>query len=160
MPNTNTMSNAEEIQKLNDLHTQGVLSDDEFQTAKGRLLSGASAAGSPALSNVSEKQWLVILHLSQFAGALVPLAGMIVPILIWQLKKDDLPSVDAHGKVIANWLITSLICAFIFGLLSFVMIGIPLLMILVALAIVFPIVGAIKANNNELWRYPLSFTFF
>jgi len=27
-------------------------------------------------------------------------------------------------------------------------------------AIAFPIVGGIKANNGEVWRYPLSIQFF
>jgi hypothetical protein len=31
---------------------------------------------------------------------------------------------------------------------------------LVVCAIVFPIVGGIKANNGEVWRYPLSIAFF
>jgi uncharacterized Tic20 family protein len=35
---------------------------------------------------------------SLLAGFLIPLARLVVPILIWQLKKDDLPRLDAHGR--------------------------------------------------------------
>jgi len=48
----------------------------------------------------------------------------------------------------------------VFGFLCFVIIGIPLFMALVAVGIVFPIVGAVKANNGEVWPYPCSIAFF
>ena len=38
----------------------------------------------------------------------------------------------------------------------FVFIGIPLLVILFSLSIIFPIVGGTKASNGEAWNYPLS----
>jgi uncharacterized Tic20 family protein len=31
---------------------------------------------------------------------------------------------------------------------------------LVIIGIVFPIIGGIKANNGEVWKYPLSIPFF
>ena len=43
--------------------------------------------------------------------------------------------------------------------LSLVVIGIPLLLAVLVLTIVFPIIGGVKANNGELWRYPLSIQF-
>jgi uncharacterized protein len=106
------------------------------------------------------KQWAMWLHLSLLAGILIPGAGFIAPIVIWQIKKDDLPMLDAHGKMAVNWLISSLIYGAICFLLSFVLIGIPLLVILGILSIVFPIIGGIKANEGILWKYPLSMKFF
>lgn len=106
------------------------------------------------------KQWAMWLHLSLLAGFLIPGAGFIAPIVIWQIKKDDLPMLDAHGKMAVNWLISSLIYGAICFLLSFVLIGIPLLVILGILSIVFPIIGGIKANEGILWKYPLSMKFF
>ena len=35
-----------------------------------------------------------------------------------------------------------------------------LIYVLTALCIIFPIIGGIKANNGELWKYPLSIQFF
>ena len=48
----------------------------------------------------------------------------------------------------------------VFGLLCFVLIGIPLLVALAVAAIVFPVVGGVKANNGEVWPYPCSIAFF
>jgi phage shock protein C len=42
------MNDAEELNKLADLHARGVLSDEEFAKAKARVLSGAAAASSHA----------------------------------------------------------------------------------------------------------------
>jgi len=39
------MNDAEELNKLADLHARGVLSDDEFAKAKARLLGGQAAPG-------------------------------------------------------------------------------------------------------------------
>jgi len=104
-------------------------------------------------------QWGLFLHLSLLAGHVVPLAGWIAPILIWQLKKEEIPALDAHGKVAANWIISSLIYATVCVILIFVVVGIPLLIVLALLGVIFPIIGAIKAANGEVWQYPLSIRF-
>jgi uncharacterized Tic20 family protein len=105
------------------------------------------------------RMWAMILHLSLFAGYIVPLAGLVAPIVIWQVKKAALPGIDAHGKIVVNWIISALIYGFVFFLLTFVVIGIPLLFALGIVAIVYPIVGGIKANNGEVWKYPLTIQF-
>ena len=117
-------------------------------------------APQPFGSEKKTRETALFLHLSQFAGYLIPLAGLVVPIIIWQVKKNELPVIDAHGKNVANWMISEIIYGVIFAILSFVLIGIPLLMILGVLAIVFPIIGAIKGNNGEVWKYPGAIPFF
>jgi hypothetical protein len=108
---------------------------------------------------MNAKQWAMLLHFSLLAGFVVPFAGLIVPIIIWQLKKTEFPEIDAHGKVVVNWMISLIIYGAVCFLLSFILIGIPLLIVLGALAVIFPIIGGIKANNGELWKYPLSIPF-
>lgn len=105
------------------------------------------------------RTWAMFLHLSQLASYIVPLAGVVAPIVIWQVKKQDLPEIDDHGIVVVNWMISALIYSLVSLALVFVIIGIPLLIALVVLNIVFPIVGGVKANNGELWKYPLSIEF-
>jgi uncharacterized Tic20 family protein len=106
------------------------------------------------------KQWGMILHLSMLAGYAVPYAGLIAPILIWQLKKNELPGIDIHGKNAANWIISMIIYSVVCFLLAFVVIGVPLLIILGVLGIIFPIIAGIKANNGEVWKYPGAIGFF
>jgi len=105
------------------------------------------------------RQWAMLLHLSQLAGFVIPFGGLILPILIWQLKKEDMPELDIHGKVVANWIISETIYTIVSIVLAFVVVGIFLLIPLSIIAIVFPIMGAVKANEGQIWKYPLSISF-
>lgn len=101
----------------------------------------------------------LFLHLSQLANIIIFPIGIVVPIVLWQTQKDKMPALDAHGKMVANWMISSVIYGFVSAILVFILIGIPLIIALAIVGIVFPIVGAIKANNGELWDYPLTIKF-
>ena len=105
-------------------------------------------------------QWSMILHLSVLAGFVVPIAGLLAPIVIFILKKDDLPGIVPHAYVIFNWLISAIIYAVVSFILTFVGIGILMLGILAIMSLVFPIIGAIKASEGTVWPYPLSIKFF
>jgi uncharacterized Tic20 family protein len=165
----NSMTLADEIHKLDQLRQSGALTDEDYVKAKARVLDGAPAvpnspaffgtAGQPADVEHQTRLWAMILHLSLLAGYVVPLGGLVVPIVIWQLMKNELPGLDAHGKVVANWIISLLIYGIVAGILCVVLIGIPLLITLALLHVVFPIIGGVKANNGEVWRYPLSISF-
>jgi uncharacterized protein len=159
------MNIAEELQKLQQLRESGAISDEEFNQAKAKLLSQSAYAGGgiPVTPLDVEKQtrlWAMLLHLSQLASFIVPLAGFVAPILIWQIKQTELPGIDVHGKIVMNWIISELLYGLVGFLLLFVVVGLPLLIILGVLGIVFPIMGGIKANNGEVWKYPLSIPFF
>ncbi len=101
--------------------------------------------------------YIVMMHLSQFANYLLPLAGFVLPIVLWIAKKDEDEAVNRQGREIANWLIFELIAAVVCGLLIFVIIGIPLLIVLGIVGFVLPIIGAVKASNGEFYRYPMMF---
>jgi uncharacterized Tic20 family protein len=165
------MNVADELQTLQELHQAGALNDDEFALAKARLLSGPSGVepgtaasfettGASFMAQEQQtRQWACLLHLSILAGFVVPFAGLIVPIVIWQLKKAELPGIDVHGKNALNWILSKIIYAVICVLLVFAVIGVPLLIALGVVAVIFPIVAAIKANNGEVWKYPMAITF-
>jgi uncharacterized Tic20 family protein len=164
------MSLIEELQRLDELRQAGAIDEQDYAQAKARLLR---PAGSPrrdpvefdeeheeAVQDVQARQWAVLLHLSQFAGYVVPLGGLILPFVIWQWKKSELPEIDAHGKAVANWIVSELIYGVLCLFLAFFLIGIPLLLLLLLLGVLFPVIGAIKANQGEVWKYPLAFRFF
>ncbi|MDX1569929.1 MAG: DUF4870 domain-containing protein [Xanthomonadales bacterium] len=105
-------------------------------------------------------QWAMFIHFSIFAGVIVPYAGLIVPIVIWQLKKDEFPSLTAHAYVVLNWIISVIIYSLICAVLTLILVGVLGFVVLGILCIVFPLIGGIKANEGELWEYPLSIRFF
>jgi uncharacterized Tic20 family protein len=163
------MNVADELQKLQQLRDSGTLTEDEFVQAKAKLLQGSETHRSGQQGFYSRdssqdierqaRQWAMFLHLSQLAGFAVPIAGLVVPIVLWQMKKEELPGIDEHGKVVMNWIISEIIYGIASLLLMLVLIGIPLLIALGIVGIIFPILGGIKANNGELWPYPLSIRF-
>lgn len=111
------------------------------------------------LQTQEEKQMGMFLHLSQLLNILIPFGGVVASIVIWQTQKDKIPALDAHGKMVANFMISCVIYGVISFVLTFVLIGILGLLALAIISVVFPIVGGIKANNGELWEYPLTIKF-
>lgn len=167
------MGVAEELQKLQQLRDSGAINDDEFAAAKARVLDGStggSASGSwgfsanTALSSEElekqSRQWAMLLHLSALLGyGPVPVAGLFAPIIVWQLKKSELPAIDEHGRNAVNWMISSLIYLVVSSVLTAIVIGIPLLLAVIVCGVVFPIIAGVKASNGEVWKYPLTIEF-
>ncbi len=106
------------------------------------------------------RMWAMILHFSQLLGFLIPILGFATPIVIWQIKKDQMPELDRHGREVTNWMITALIYASICLILFILLVGIPLLYALGVVVAVFPIIGGFKASQGEFWKYPLTIPFF
>ena len=158
------MGIAEEIEKLNKLRQDGAISDQEYEKAKESILSQDQPQQGQfnqilSKSGTDVNVWSMYIHLSQFCGYAVPLAGLVVPIVLWQIKKDESEIIDKHGKIVLNWILTEFIYGIVCVLLCLVFIGFFLLIVLGILAVVFPIIGGIKANAGEVWPYPLSIDF-
>ena len=115
--------------------------------------------GPMGLQTPEERQMGMFLHLSGLAFALFFPVGIVLPIILWQTQKDKMPALDAHGKMATNWMISATIYFFVSFILMFVLIGFLTDMVVFLLAIIFPIIAAIKANNGESWNYPLTIKF-
>jgi len=111
------------------------------------------------LQTQDERQMGMFLHLSQLANVIFFPIGIIAPILLWQTQKEKMPALDAHGKMVVNWMISSTIYAVVSIVLCLVLVGFLMLLALALMGIIFPIVGGVKANKGELWQYPLVIKF-
>lgn len=107
-----------------------------------------------------DNQLLVITHLSQLLDLVTIIGGFVVPLILWLVKRDEVIGMDQHGKSILNFRISMfiyvlmcipLVLFFGLGLLGFLLIGVFYL--------IFPIINAIKASNNQAPNYPLSIQF-
>ncbi len=154
------MDVSEQLRHLEEQRRLGMLTDDEFARAKLEIGAGLPASTSYGPPDREANNWAMGIHLSQLANYALPPVGTILPIVLWQLKKNDVPSLDAHGKAVANWVLSEVIYFVAAILLSLVLIGIPLLIALAAASVIFPIIGAVKASSGEVWKYPLSIPFF
>ncbi len=104
-------------------------------------------------------QWNMLIHLSQLIGLFIPLASIVAPLILWQIKKDEDPRIDQHGKEVVNWEISLFIYSVIAGLLCFILIGFLFVPILLLMYVIFAVMGGVKANNGEFWQYPLTIRF-
>ena len=81
----------------------------------------------------------------------------IGPLVIWIVKKNDSNFIDYHGREYFNFLITYSVYGLISGILVVVLVGFLLFPIVGLLAVVFTIVGAIKAYEGKEYRIPFIF---
>lgn len=72
--------------------------------------------------------YCMMIHLSQLSSILVPGLGFIMPVVMWAANKDKSERIDRHGKVTINWLLN----------------------------LIFAVIAGVKANDDELWVYPMS----
>jgi uncharacterized Tic20 family protein len=106
----------------------------------------------------NERTLAALTHLSGLAGYLIPLGGVIVPIIIWIVKKDSkVVSSIARQALFLNIVVFLLIA--VTAILWITIILIPLVVvfwcILALFAIVLPIVGALKAFDGKYYMYPV-----
>lgn len=153
------MDRYDELKKIQELRDNGTLSEAEFAAEKARLL-GSNQAGEFRPWGMDVRSYCMMLHLSQFAAFLVPFAGIALPIVMWLIYKNESPEIDAHGRVVTNWIISALIYTCVGFLLAIIFIGFFLLLALFIVNIVFVVMGSIKANEGTVWPYPLSIRFF
>ena len=103
------------------------------------------------------RMWGMFCHISALVGLLGNGFGFILgPLIVWLAKREDDPFIDDQGKEALNFQITMFLAFVISFFLCFVVVGFFLLAILVVMEIALPIVGAVKANNGEYFRYPLT----
>lgn len=70
-----------------------------------------------------------------------------------------MPMVDMHGKEVINFQLSYTLWVFVSAMLIVLLIGIPLLIILLLVHVIFVLIGAIKADSGELYKYPLTIQF-
>ena len=108
----------------------------------------------------SENRMLGMLCvLSQFLCYFSGFGGLIVPLIIWLLKKDSSQFIDRLGRETVNFHITFLILVLISGIFCVVLIGYVLLALLCIYFLVTVIVAAVKASDGVVFRYPICFRF-
>ncbi len=112
--------------------------------------------------NKDARMWGMICHLAGlcFLIPIVPvIGGVIGPLIVWQIKKEEFGFVADQGKEAVNFQISILIYMIVSALLIFACIGSFLLPAVVIFDLVFLLIAAVKANDGERYRYPLTIRF-
>lgn len=111
------------------------------------------------IPNPDERQWAMFTHLSSFAGHLFPFANIFVPLILWSIKKDQMPFVNDQGKEAMNFQITMTIALAVAAVSLFLVVGIILLPAVWLFDVIVTIIAAVKANEGVAYRYPLCIRF-
>ncbi|MET1069933.1 MAG: DUF4870 domain-containing protein [Pseudomonas prosekii] len=114
--------------------------------------------GQELLSTPSQeaRQWAMFCHLSALLGIWIPFGTLIGPLILWQMKRESDPFIDAQGKEALNFQITVAIAATISFFLILVVIGFFLLGLIAIAGLVLTIIGGVKANEGVPYRYPFT----
>lgn len=129
------------------------------------------------MSYKNQNQRAFLLHLSAFFGYVFPFGGIIAPLVFWEVKKKESEFLNANGKEAVNFNLSFLLYSFIFGisilpfafrsvfneihhfdLFGMLSMG-SLIAVLALVRFILIIVAAIKANNGEIYHYPLTIKF-
>jgi uncharacterized Tic20 family protein len=116
--------------------------------------------------NREARYWAIAAHATALIGGFMGgIPAFLGPLIVWLVRKDEDAWSAGHGRNALNFNLS--ILAYGLGLLviSLVTFGIGLLIaipgwILLALGwFALTVVGAIKAANDQPWRYPLTIRF-
>ncbi|MDH3294158.1 MAG: DUF4870 domain-containing protein [Acidimicrobiia bacterium] len=120
------------------------------EPAAGGVVGGAAPGAVVPRSTTDESTMATLIHISAI------FTGIIGPVIIWALKRDQSDFVDRHGREAMNFQITLYIAAFISFILVFVLIGFLFLFAIFVAQILFPILAAVAASRGQDYRYPLT----
>lgn len=82
--------------------------------------------------------------------------GFVASLVVYLMYKDRGDYVRQHAANSLNVQIMTLILLLVSGLLMFVLIGFLTYPLVCVVATVIHIIGAVKANNGEMWTSPLT----
>jgi uncharacterized Tic20 family protein len=116
------------------------------------------AAGITDAVDQEDRNWAMAAHLSAVVGAWLAL-GFIGPLAVLLIRGDRSPFVRAHCVEALNFNLSVLIYVLVGWVLTFVLVGFPILLALSILWVVCTVLGLVKANRGELYRYPLTIRF-
>ena len=110
----------------------------------------------PGFPSNEERNWAVFAHLGGFALYLLgfALGHVLVPLVIWLLKREESPFIGRNALEALNFQISVTLYSIVVGALCFVLVGFVLIPVLMGFHIVFMIIASIKASEGDSYRYP------
>jgi len=107
----------------------------------------------------ADRGWAVVAHLSGFGSMVIPLGGILVPVILLLTKGSENATIGAIARQALFLNIAATICYVTAFFLVITIILIPVSIVLAAgaglMQLILPIIGAVKAGNGEYYRYPI-----
>ncbi len=105
----------------------------------------------PPTATQDDKTLVIVMHVLCLVG--FPILG---PLIVWLIKKDQSPYLDAQGRELLNFQISYLIYALISIPLCAILIGFVTLFIVGIASLVLTIIGIVSASEGRVYRFPLT----
>ena len=115
-------------------------------------------AGQSPLPPDQERLWGMLAHLLSFVAAYLFL-GFVAPLIVMLVFGPRSAFVRANAVESLNFNLSWLLYAVVGAILIFLVIGIFILIALGIAYVVLIIIASIRANNGQLYRYPLTIRF-
>jgi uncharacterized protein len=114
--------------------------------------------GQPPLSADQERLWGMLAHLLSFVAAYIAL-GFVAPLVVLLVFGPRSAYVRAQAVESLNFNLSWLLYAIVAGILVIIGIGLLILLALGIAYVVLVIIASVRANNGQLFRYPLTIRF-
>jgi len=103
-----------------------------------------------------ECTWAMLSHFSALCMFIFPFGNILAPLIIWLIKKEEIPFVEDQAKEVLNFQISMTIYMIGSFILFLLLIGIPIFIGLGIFNVIITIVAGIKANDGKAYRYPIN----
>lgn len=103
-----------------------------------------------------ERNWAMFAHLSALLVYPTLIGGIVGPLVIWLMRKDDMSFAADQAKETLNFQITVYLMGLVCGILFLILIGFVLMGLLVIAHVVLTIIAAVKASEGVAYRYPFN----
>lgn len=110
----------------------------------------------PATISKEQRNWAMLAHLSGLLAFATLIGGVLGPLVMWMIRKDDMDFAADQAKEALNFQITVFVAGLIAGVMCLILIGFALLAILVIIDLILMIVAAVKASEGVSYRYPFN----
>ena len=114
----------------------------------------------PSPEEKEARLWGMLCHLAALSGFLgLPFGHVLGPLVVWLIKRHEIPFVDGQGKESLNFQISMTIYGLLALPLVLVVVGVFLLIGLGIFNLVMVILASVRANDGRPYRYPLTIRF-
>ena len=113
----------------------------------------------PESMSKNEENMGMLCHLLALSGYFIPFGHLVGPLVIWMVKREEMPFVDSQGKESLNFQLSMTLYAIVAAISIFLLIGFLLLPAVIVFDLVCVILASIETANGKPYHYPLCIRF-